>query len=128
VLVCGRIGGHVRSGGFQDGHYCRNAAKEVVPAVVSGNMLMRAGAGTEEVTQFIESSTEPVSRSWAFESTHGLVATFDAAVILLQSIIEIAVGAVLHASTQRRPDGTGVAVMAIRGHPGFCSLGAAQTH
>jgi hypothetical protein len=46
-----------------------------------------------------------------------LVATFDATVILLQSIVEIAVGAMLHASTQRCPDGTGIAVVAIRGHP-----------
>jgi hypothetical protein len=64
-------------------------------------MLVRVGAGTEEVTQFIEASTEPVSRSWAFESTHGLVATFNATVILLQPIVEIAVGAMLHASTQQ---------------------------
>jgi hypothetical protein len=63
------------------------ATEKVEPAVVGGNMLMRAGAGTEEVTQFIEASTEPVSRSWAFESTHGLVATFDATVVLLQSIV-----------------------------------------
>jgi hypothetical protein len=43
---------------------------------------MRAGAGTEEVTQFIVASTEPVSRSWALEPTHRLVSTFDATVIL----------------------------------------------
>ena len=71
-------------------------------------MLMRAGTGTEEVTQLVEDApTEPVSRSWAFGATPGLVATFDATAILLQSIVEIAVGAMLHASTQRRPDGTG---------------------
>ena len=63
---------------------------------------------TEEVTQLVEDApTEPVSRSWAFGATPGLVATFDATAILLQSIVEIAVGAMLHASTQRRPDGTG---------------------
>jgi hypothetical protein len=78
---------------------------------------MRAGAGTEEVTQFIVASTEPVSRSWAFEPTHGLVSTFDATVILLQSVVQVAAGAVLHAFTQLRPDRPRVAVVAIRGHP-----------
>ena len=78
---------------------------------------MRAGAGTEEVTQFIVASTEPVSRSWAFEPTHGLVSTFDATVILLQSVVQVAAGAVLHAFTQLRPDRARVAVVAIRGHP-----------
>jgi hypothetical protein len=75
-------------------------------------MLMRARAGTEEVTQFIVAATEPVSRPWALEPTHRLVATFDATMILL-----ITAGAVLHAFTQRRPDRTRVAVVAIRGHP-----------
>ena len=80
-------------------------------------MLMGTGAGTKEVTQFIVASTEPLRRSWALEPTHRLVSTFDATVILLQSIVEIAAGAVLHAFTQRRPDRTRVAVVAIRGHP-----------
>ena len=75
---------------------------------------MRAGAGTEEVTQFIVASTEPVSRSWAFEPTHGLVSTFDATVILLQSIVQVAAGAVLHAFTQLRPDRPRVAVVVTR--------------
>jgi hypothetical protein len=78
---------------------------------------MRAGAGTEEVTQFVVASTEPVSRSWALEPTHWLVSTFDATVILLQSIVEVAAGAVLYAFTQPRPDRTGIAIVAIRGHP-----------
>src|SRR5580693_10465874 len=111
------MGGHVRLGGLQHAHYGRSAAEEVEPTVVGGSLLMRAGAGTEEVTQFIVASTEPVGRSWAFETTHGLVSTFDATVILLQSIVEVAAGAVLHAFTQLRPDRARVAVVAIRGHP-----------
>jgi hypothetical protein len=71
----------------------------VEPAGVGGNLLMRVGAGSEEVTQFIVASTEPVSRSWALEPTHRLASTLDATVILLQSIVEVAAGAVLHAFT-----------------------------
>src|SRR3954468_18871001 len=109
--------GYVRSGGLQDGHYGRSAAEEVEPAVVGGNILMGTGAGTKEVAQFIVASTEPLSRSWALEPTHRLVSTFDATVILLQSIVEVAAGAMLHAFTQLRPDRAGIAVVAIRGHP-----------
>jgi hypothetical protein len=39
------------------------STEKVKPAVVGGNMLMRAEAGTEEVAQFIVASTEPFSRS-----------------------------------------------------------------
>ena len=80
-------------------------------------MLMRAGEGTEEVSQLIVASTKPVSRSRALEPTHRLVATFDATVILLQLIAEIAAGAMLYGFTQCRLDRAGIAVVAIRGHP-----------
>jgi hypothetical protein len=69
-------------------------------------MLMRTGAGTKEVTQFIVASTEPLSRSWTLEPTHRLVSTFDATVILFQAIVEIAAGAVLHGFAQLGPDRT----------------------
>ena len=82
------MAGYVPSGGLQDGHYGRSATDKEEPAVVSGNMLMRTGAGTKEVTQFIVASTEPLSRSWTLEPTHRLVSTFDATVILFQAIVE----------------------------------------
>jgi hypothetical protein len=115
----GRSGGLVRLGGLQQAHYGRSATEEAEPAVVGGSMLMRAGAGAEEeeVAQFIVASTESVGRSWALEPTHRLISTFDATVILLHAIVEVAVGAVLHAFTQRRADRTRVTVVAIRGYP-----------
>jgi hypothetical protein len=75
--------GHVRLGGLQQAHDGRGAAEEVEPTVVGGNMLMRAGPGTEEVAQFVVASAKPVSRSWALKPTHRLISTFDATVILL---------------------------------------------
>jgi hypothetical protein len=94
---------------------------------------MRAGAGAQEVTQFIVASTEPVGRSGTLEPTHRLISTFDAAVILLQSIVEVAAGAVLHAFTQRRPDRSRITVVAIRGYPvrrhiGDCFGGLEERH
>ncbi len=75
--------GHVRLGGLQQAHDGRGAAEKVEPTVVGGNMLMRAGPGTEEVAQFVVASTKPVSRLWALKPTHRLISTFDATVILL---------------------------------------------
>ena len=103
-----RICGRLRSGGLQQAHYGRSAAEELEPAGVGGSMLMRPGAGTEEVAHFIIASREPARRSWTLEPTHRLISTFDAALILLQ---------VLHAFAQRRPDRTRITVVAIRGYP-----------
>jgi hypothetical protein len=91
------MGEEVRSGGCKHVHCGRRAAEEVEPAVAGGRMLM--GAGTEEITQFIVASTEPVSRSLALEPKHLLVTTFDVSVILLQSIVEITADVMLHAFT-----------------------------
>jgi hypothetical protein len=84
--------------------------------VVGRNMLMGTRAGTEEVTQHIIASAEALSRPWALEPTHRLVAALDATVILLQ-------GAMLHSFTQRRPDRAGIAVVTIRGHPVWGDVG-----
>jgi hypothetical protein len=48
------------------------------------------GSGDEEVAQFIMAATEPACRSWALESAHRLVTTFEARVILFQAIVELA--------------------------------------
>jgi hypothetical protein len=61
-------------------------------------------AGVEEVAELIVASIEPVGGSWALEPTHRPIPTFDATVILLQPIVEIAAGSVLHSLAQRRPN------------------------
>jgi hypothetical protein len=60
---------------------------------------------------------EFASRSWALEPTHRAIAAFDAAMILLQSVIEILVVAMPHTFAQGRPDRPWIAVVPIRGHP-----------
>jgi len=47
------------SGGFQDGQHCHAPAEEAQPATVGRNVLVVAGAGTEEVAQLVMASTEP---------------------------------------------------------------------
>ena len=76
-----KMGVNVRSGGLQYGHCGCSATEKAEPAVGGGHMLMWAGPGAEEVTQLTVASTEPVSRSWALEAKHSLVAAFDTAVI-----------------------------------------------
>src|ERR1700750_2432209 len=106
------------SGGFQ--HTQKNlcgAAKEVEPAVVGGDLPIGSGAGTEKVTQLVVGPAEFASRSWALEPAHRAVAAFDAAMILLQPVIEILAVAMPHTRAQRRSDRTGITVVPIRGHP-----------
>src|SRR3954447_7737066 len=51
------------------------------------------------------------------------MATFDAAVILLQPVIQVATGPVSHALAQRGADRAGVAVVAVRRDPVRCHPG-----
>src|SRR5687768_16105253 len=74
-------------------------------------------AGTEEVAELIVAAAEPGGRSRALEAPHGAVSAFDAPVVLLQSIVQVAAGPVPHRSAQLGPDRPGVAVVAVRRHP-----------
>jgi hypothetical protein len=97
-------GGRDFSGGFQQAQNRCCVTKEVESAVVGGDLLMGAGAGTEEVTQLVVGPAEAASRSRALESTHRTAAAFDTAMILLQPVVKIAAVAVPHTLAQRRPD------------------------
>ena len=82
------------------------AAKEVEPAVFGGDLLIGSGAGTEEVAQLVVGPAEFASRSWALEPAHRTIPAFDAAMILLQSVIEILAVAMPHIRAQHRSDRT----------------------
>src|SRR4051794_15747241 len=86
-------------------------------------MLMVAGARAEEAAQFIVCATEPSGGSGAFEAPHWSVAPFDAAVVLLQPVIQVSTGSVPHAFAQRGADRPGVAVVAIGRDPVRCHAG-----
>ena len=51
------------------------------------DMLVVAGAEAEEVAEFVMASTEALGRHEALEAAHASDAAFDAAVVLLQSIV-----------------------------------------
>src|SRR3954464_13376269 len=78
--------------GLQDGQHGHAAEEEPESAAIGGNMLMVAGARAEEAAQFIVCATEPSGGSGTFEAPHWSVAPFDAAVVLLQPIIQVSTG------------------------------------
>src|ERR1051325_5175792 len=80
-------------------------------------MLMVAGAEAEKVAQLIVSPAEPGRRSGAFEPAHGPVAAFDAAVVLLQPVVQVGAGPVPHILAEFGADRTGVAVVAVGRDP-----------
>jgi hypothetical protein len=54
---------------------------------IGENVLVRAGAETKEVSEFIVTSAEPGGRSRALKAPHGPVSAFDAPVVLLDGLI-----------------------------------------
>jgi hypothetical protein len=60
-------------------------------ATVGGGMLAE-GAETEKGTEFVVSSAEPLGHTECLEASHTSNPTFDASVILLQSIVAISAG------------------------------------
>src|SRR3954454_18029902 len=115
-----RMDDDVLSRGLQHAQHGHGAAEELESAAIGGNVLMVAGARAEKVAQFIVSATEPGGQSRALEAPHGPISAFDAAVILLQPVVQVATGPVPHTFAQLGPDRAGVAVVAIRRDPVRC--------
>ena len=75
--------------GLQYGKRGRRTTDVKETSAAGGNMLAVASAGAKVVAQFIVASTEPCGRAEALEAAHTSNATFDAAMILLQSVIPV---------------------------------------
>jgi hypothetical protein len=69
----------------------------------------------EEVSQRVEASTEPGSRLATLEPAHRLISTLDAAMILLDPVVQILVGPMVHSFAEFSPDRPWVTVV-----PGAC--------
>ena len=52
-------------------------------------MLVVTGSAAKEVTQFIVLAAKTVGRTMLFEATHTLDPSFDPAMVLFQSIVQI---------------------------------------
>jgi hypothetical protein len=66
------------------------------------------------VAEFVESSTQTRSGFRAFETAHGSVSSLDPAMVLLDPIIQILVGAVFHAFVQLSPDRARITMVTVR--------------
>jgi hypothetical protein len=75
-------------------------------SVGKGNLLLHRCKDPKELAHFIEDSAEARCRGHAPEPTHEVIALFDATVILLQSIVEVAVGPAEHIIAQGLADRT----------------------
>src|SRR3954464_7974587 len=97
------------SRGLQDGQPGRGPLEVEQSAAIGGPMLMVAGARAEKVAQVIVNPAEPGGRSRAFETPHGSIAAFDAAVVLFQPVVQVATGPVPHIFAEFGEDRAGVA-------------------
>ena len=95
------------SGCFEDGQHRRGPAEQEQPTAVGGDVLVVAGAGSEEIAEFVVSPAEPGRRSGALETPHRSGAAFDAPMVLLQSVVQVAAGPVPYLSAQLGPDRPG---------------------
>src|SRR5918998_6860256 len=109
--------GQGRSSSCQDGEHGRGPAKEAQSAAVCGDMLVVTGAGTEDVPELVVPSAEPGRGSGALEAAHRSVAAFEAPVVLLQPVVQVAAGPVPHPFAQLGPDRPRVAVVTVGRDP-----------
>jgi len=70
------------------------------------------------VAEFVVASTKPGSRLAALESAHRLVSTLDAAMVLLNPVVEIAAGPMARTVAEFGLDRPWVAVVPVRRDPG----------
>ncbi len=85
--------------GFEHCERTAGAAEMEQAAAAGGDMLVVAGSGAEEVAELVVASTEALGRGEALEAAHTSDAAFDAAVVLLETIVLVATGAM----ATRRP-------------------------
>src|SRR5829696_9747801 len=82
---------------------------------VGGDVLIVAGAGAEEVAEFVVAPTEALGGGEALEAAHTSDAAFDAAMILFQAIVFVATGPMGDPAAQRGTDRPRVGTVPVRG-------------
>lgn len=72
--------------------------------------------GAEEMAHLVVSAAEPMGRCHALEAPHGSVPALDAAMILLEMIVEVAARPMPDPLAKLSPDGARIGIMAVGGH------------
>jgi hypothetical protein len=84
-------------------------------ALLQGEGLIAVRLGAEKRTHLVEQAAEARSRGAMFESAHRPIPLFDASMILLQVVIQVAIRAMLYVIPENITNGAGVGIMAIGG-------------
>jgi hypothetical protein len=106
-----------RSGGLQDAERYRGSAHVLPTPRCRGNTLAHAGPAAQEVSELVVAAAIPPRRSSALQSKHRSTSALDAAVILLESVVQIATCPMPHMAAEFCPDCPGIGIVAIRGDP-----------
>ena len=67
------------------------------------------------IAKLVEASTEARGGIGTFEAAHRSVSSFDTAMVLLNTIVQVLVGSMFHAIVQFSPDRAWITVVPIRG-------------
>ena len=73
-----------------------------------GDLLVAGAYRAEKIPQLVIGKTEPRRRGETLEAQHRADALFDAAMVLLEMVVEIIIRAMGHVLTELRGNGTGV--------------------
>ena len=106
-----------RSGRLQDAERDRGSAHVLPTPRCRGNTLAHAGPTAQEVSELVVAAAIAPRRSSALQSKHRSTSAFDAAVILLKSVVQIAICPMPHMAAEFCPDCPGIGIVAIRGDP-----------
>ena len=90
-------------------------------SLLEGEGLVAVGARAEKRTDRIEQATEVGSRAAMSEPAHRPISLFDAAMILLQMVVQVAIRPVNDLLPEHRADRSWIGVMPISRDPGRAS-------
>jgi hypothetical protein len=79
----------LRSRGLHDANRNASMVEEATASAGGGNVLIVMGATAEEVAEFFVLSAEPVCRVMLLEAAHTSDPSFDPAMVLFQSIVQV---------------------------------------
>jgi hypothetical protein len=98
-----------------DAHQSGKSLLMGAPSLRQREALVAVRLRAEKRADFLEAATKAHGGGEGFESARGPVALFDAPMVLLQMVVEMAVSPVEHPVSKNVPNGAGVGIMAIGG-------------
>jgi hypothetical protein len=86
---------------LHDANRAASVTKEATAPMGCWNVLVVTGSAAEEVAEFIVLAAEPIGCVMLLEASHTSDASFDPAMVLLKSIIQIDTRPVVDVAAQR---------------------------